>query len=209
MPKTSFRKNSHSTHKTVLVFNKKGIVMKKKCSKILMFILMIVSSIFFPSAYADEDDIKSYIIIFKQAELVESEAPIQTLIQNGADTSEIMSSGTDEARQEIVDELNLDGEVIDIYDGINGILVNVDLTEANRLRALDQVESIEEDSMIPEAASSTQKNSGWGLARIHQSTATSDNSYQYEYDGSGRTIYVLDSRSNTKLPKLLSEVAVL
>ena len=73
MPKTSFRKNSHSTHKTVLVFNEKRYCNEKKCSKILMFILMIVSSIFFPSAYADEDDDKkSYIIIFKQAELVEN-----------------------------------------------------------------------------------------------------------------------------------------
>ncbi|SCN47800.1 PREDICTED: similar to proprotein convertase subtilisin/kexin type 9 preproprotein [methanotrophic endosymbiont of Bathymodiolus azoricus (Menez Gwen)] len=185
---------------------KKGIVMKKKCSKILMFILMIVSSIFFPSAYADEDDDKkSYIIIFKQAELVENEAPLQTLIQNGADTSETMSSGTDEAKQDIADELNLDGEVIDIYDGINGILVNIDLTEALRLSALDQVESIEEDSTIPEAAFSTQKNSGWGLGRIHQSTATSDNSYQYEYDGSGRTIYVLDSGLNINNSKVAAE----
>lgn len=166
---------------------------------------MIVSSIFFPSAYAADDDKKSYIIIFKQAELVESEAPLQTLIKNGADTSEIMSSGTDEAKQDIVDELNLDGEVIDIYDGINGILVNINLTEANRLSALDQVESIEEDSMIPEAAFSTQKNAGWGLARIHQSTATSDNSYQYEYDGSGRTIYVLDSGLNINNPKVATE----
>jgi hypothetical protein len=112
--------------------------MKKKCSKILMFILMIVSSIFFPSAYAADDDKKSYIIIFKQAELVESEAPLQTLIKNGADTSEIMSSGTDEAKQDIVDELNLDGEVIDIYDGINGILVNINLTEANRLSRIGE-----------------------------------------------------------------------
>lgn len=51
----------------------------------------------------------------------------------------------------------------------------------------------------------TQKNSGWGLARIHQGTATSDNSYQYQYDGSGRTIYVLDSGLNINNPKVAAE----
>jgi hypothetical protein len=43
--------------------------------------------------------------------------------------------------------------------------------------------------MIPEAAFSTQKNSGWGLGRIHQSTATSDNSYQIAASKAGE-LYV-------------------
>jgi hypothetical protein len=37
-----------------------------------------------------------------------------------------MSSGTAEAKQAIADNLNLDGEVIIIWDGINGVMVNID-----------------------------------------------------------------------------------
>ena len=181
---------------------------------------MILSSIFVSSAYADVDDKKLYMIIFKQAEPGEIASSLQNLIENGIDTSQIISSGTAEAKQGITDELNLDGEVIAIVDGSNGILANIDQIEADRLSALDQVESIEEDSIMTAdlietpfevgdeehtPPLSTQKNSGWGLARIHQSTATSDNSYQYQYDGSGRTIYVLDSGLNINDPKVAAE----
>jgi microcompartment protein CcmK/EutM len=162
--------------------------MKKDVAKI-MFIVMILSSIFVSSAYADVDDKKLYMIIFKQAEPGEIASSLQNLIENGIDTSQIISSGTAEAKQGITDELNLDGEVIAIVDGSNGILANIDQIEADRLSALDQVESIEEDSIMTAdlietpfevgdeehtPPLSTQKNSGWGLARIHQSTATSD-----------------------------------
>ena len=184
---------------------------------------MILSSIFASSAYADIDDKKLYMIIFKQAEPGETASSLQNLIENGIDNSQIMSSGTAKAKQDIADELKLDGEVIAIVDGSNGILVNIDQTEADRLSAFDQVEFIEEDSIMTAdlietpvevgdeeneentPPLSTQKNAGWGLARIHQSTATSDNSYQYQYDGSGRTIYVLDSGLNINNPKVAAE----
>jgi hypothetical protein len=45
----------------------------------------------------------------------------------------------------IFDNLNLDGEVIIIWDGINGVMVNIDQTEVDRLSTLEQVKSIEED----------------------------------------------------------------
>lgn len=109
---------------------------------------MILSSIFASSAYADIDDKKLYMIIFKQAEPGETASSLQNLIENGIDTSQIMSSGTAEAQQGIADELKLDGEVIAIVDGSNGILVNIDQTEADRLSAFDQVEFIEEDSIM-------------------------------------------------------------
>jgi hypothetical protein len=47
-----------------------------------------------------------------------------------------MSSGTAEAKQAIADNLNLDGEVIIIWDGINGVMVNIDQTEVDRLSTL-------------------------------------------------------------------------
>ena len=198
--------------------------MKKNVAN-LMFILMILSSIFVSSAYADVNDKKRYLILFKQAELGESKSSLQNLIENGVDTSQIMSSGTAEAKQAIADNLNLDGEVIIIWDGINGVMVNIDQTEVDRLSTLEQVKSIEEDMlMTPDVMEKpliekgeeengeeetrtliTQKNAGWGLARLHQGTATSDNSYQYKYDGSGRTIYVLDSGLNINNPKVAAE----
>ena len=73
----------------------------------------------------------------------------------------------------------------------SAIHINVGEKEALRLALDKRVLSVEQD--IKTKLSTTQSNPGWGLDRIDEQVASTDNTYNYTATGAGRTIYVLDS----------------
>jgi serine protease len=103
------------------------------------------------------------------------------------------------------DELSLQGEVVSVFGSINAIHVTMDSNEKTRLSQDDRVDFIEEDILLH--ASSTQENPGWALDRIDEpgTTYVDDGTYEYTNDGSGRTIYILDSGLNLDIQAVADE----
>jgi hypothetical protein len=87
---------------------------------------MALSLIFDFSAYAGSDNEKSYIITFKKPE--QGVLPfIQSPIKKNNDEDFLSSSqahGSETYRQEISDELSLQGEVVSVFGSINAIAEN-------------------------------------------------------------------------------------
>lgn len=108
-----------------------------------------------------------------------------------------------QTKQEIAEKINLKGEIISIFDNINAIHVKMDEKEAYKLSLDKRVLLVEQDMLA--TTTITQANSGWGLGRIDEQTANSNNSYDYSFTGSGRTIYVLDSGLNIGLTNVINE----
>ncbi len=114
---------------------------------------------------------------------------------------------TGQSRQEIAEEIGLNGEVIAIFDAINAIHVKMSAKEAHRLSRDKRVLHIEQD-MTTTTSLITQTNPGWGLDRIDSLTVNLDNAYNYDRTpgtGAGSTIYILDSGLNVTNPNVIAE----
>lgn len=112
------------------------------------------------------------------------------------------SSG--QSREEVANTLELQGEVLKIFDTINAIYIEADRNEANRLRNDPRVALVEQDMI--DHSSGTQNSPGWGLDRLDESgPSTGDGTYNYTYTGSGRTIYILDTGLNVEESGVISE----
>ncbi|KAJ3525706.1 hypothetical protein NMY22_g10463 [Coprinellus aureogranulatus] len=102
------------------------------------------------------------------------------------------------SRKDWLNQLNK-GSTAASWDLINGIAVEVDEAELNTLRASADVESISEDPIL--SITATQTNATWGLQRITQTGALSNQNagattYTYTYDdsaGEGVDIYIVDT----------------
>lgn len=179
--------------------NNHKIIRKSLMSMALALILIL-------PAYADTDNKKpettdnsiskfvknSYIITFKKPEkgfspLIE----IPNKANRGIAQAPFGEHSSWQSRQEIVDKINLKGEIVSIFDNINAIHVKMDEKEAYRLSRDKRVLIVEQDILT--TTSTTQTESGWGLGRIDEQTSDSDDNYDYSFTGSGRTIYILDS----------------
>ncbi len=101
--------------------------------------------------------------------------------------------------------MELQGEVLAIFDTINAIHVKMDAEEAEKWRKDERVEHVEQDLLITLLA--TQNNPGWALDRIDDITMTPtlNNTYNYNKTGAGRTIYVLDSGLDLRIPQVAAE----
>lgn len=95
--------------------------------------------------------------------------------------------------------------MVSVFGSINAIHVTMDSNEKTRLSQDDRVDFIEEDILLH--ASSTQENPGWALDRIDEpgTTYVDDGTYEYTNDGSGRTIYILDSGLNLDIQAVADE----
>ena len=88
------------------------------------------------------------------------------------------------------------GTVDRVYSSaINGAAMKLSDDAAAALRADPRVLSVEQDEVIREDAT-TQLNATWGLDRIDQRTRPLSGSYVYGANGSGVTVYIIDSGIN-------------
>lgn len=113
------------------------------------------------------------------------------------------STGQD--RAELAKTLGLkNGKVHRIFDAINAVHVLADADEAETLRNDPRVLVVEPDRMLaPEATA--QVNPGWGLDRLDQTHTALNNQYVYTYNGTGQTIYVLDTGLNLANTRVAAE----
>ncbi|KXN71761.1 subtilisin-like protein, partial [Conidiobolus coronatus NRRL 28638] len=93
---------------------------------------------------------------------------------------------------------SLENQVLHKFDSVlNGISAKLDKSTLERVKALPNVEYVEEDGIV--YAEATQENAPWGLARISQREKLGSAPYTYNYDenaGKGVNIYVLDTGIN-------------
>lgn len=103
-------------------------------------------------------------------------------------------STTGQSREALARSLGIRGEVVKILEATNAAHILMDAAEAERLSRHPQVELIEQVRTMTLA--STQVDPGWGLDRLDSPTPALDNEFTYVNDGSGQTIYVIDSGLN-------------
>ncbi len=150
----------------------------------------------------------SYIIGFKKPEkgtkpIVQPAIPIDYRLDKTAPPFGEHSTG--QSKLEVAAALGLNGEVAHILDAMNAIHVYIDEKEAERLRQHPLVEYVEQDGIT--YLGTTQNNPGWALDRFDEPGAPTalDNTYEYISDGTGQTIYILDSGINLNNTNLLNE----
>jgi len=78
----------------------------------------------------------------------------------------------------------------------NGFAGQLTAEEVRKLRASPSIESIEMDGIV--SIDQVQYNAPWGLDRIDQAALPYNFSYSYKADGTGVTVYVLDTGINAK-----------
>ena len=84
------------------------------------------------------------------------------------------------------------GDTAEVVDKVfQGGIADLNATQANALAKSPYVKSIHKDAVISAAA--TQVGAPWDLDMLDSRTAALDGSYTYPNDGSGVTVYVLDS----------------
>jgi len=134
----------------------------------------------------------SYFVTFKTAEKgQESFIKRPEKVMRGFSNVPFGMHSTGQSKHEIALDLNLNGEVVAIYDAINTIHVKMDEKEADRLSRNTNVESITPNQYMQ--ISATQTGVEWALDLMDETTITLDSTYNYSFDGAGRTVYVLDS----------------
>lgn len=74
---------------------------------------------------------------------------------------------------------------------VNALAVRMTPTQANALRANPNVVGVEVDSEY--RASATQTSSVWGLDRVDQRSLPLSGSYDYQLDGTGVNVYIVDT----------------
>jgi len=83
-------------------------------------------------------------------------------------------------------------EISHVYShALSGFAARVGPDLAEQLRGDGRVQRVERDG--PVRASGTQASPTWGLDRIDQRSRPLDNSYTYDYNGAGVTVYVIDT----------------
>lgn len=129
-----------------------------------------------------------YIVVFKDSVVQTQAAALLDTNMNAAD-----------ARAHVVREMSIDiatkgrGEMVRTYSAaINGmVLISQKENAVNHLLNDPRVAYIEADQVV--RLNATQNNATWGLDRIDQSSLPLNNTYNYDYDGTGVNAYVIDT----------------
>ncbi len=88
------------------------------------------------------------------------------------------------------------GEIRASYGkALNGFAATLSSTELSKVRANPAVDYVEADRVVK--ASATQSPATWGLDRIDQRNLPLSNSYTYNQDGTGVTVYIIDTGIRT------------
>lgn len=99
--------------------------------------------------------------------------------------------GTGQSKDALRATLGVRGNVHSIFESINAAHIKMDALEAERLRHHPDVERVEQN--VRTTTSAVQLSPGWALDRIDQSTTSLNSQYQYNANGTGQTVYVLDT----------------
>ena len=99
--------------------------------------------------------------------------------------------GTGQSKSALAAALGTAGEVASIFEAINAVHIKMDAKEAERLSRDKRVLRV--DQSIIGTLPATQTNPGWGLDRLDSGSPVLNGAYNYQYTGSGRTIYLLDT----------------
>ena len=100
------------------------------------------------------------------------------------------SSG--QSKDQLAAMLGIRGKVLSIFEANNAAHLQIDSAQAEKLRADPRVLNVEQDRVVV-AAQTVQNNPGWGLDRMDQPNTALNNQYVFNSNGTGQTIYVLDS----------------
>ncbi len=132
----------------------------------------------------------SYIVTFKKS--AKMEVPLiypPNKMNRGKVPFGEHSSG--QSKEQLADQLELNGKVLSIYDTINAANIEMTADEAHKLSFDKRVLRVQQDRVL---TSNLQNNPGWALDRLDEQTPALDNTYNDTPNtGAGRTIYILDS----------------
>ncbi len=88
------------------------------------------------------------------------------------------------------------GDLVQVYDGaVKGFTIEADLGQLADVAASGDVAYIERDRVMQ--ADGSQSGAWWGLDRIDERNRPTDGTYTWGPDGSGATVYVLDTGIRT------------
>ncbi len=148
----------------------------------------------------------TYLVMFKEPKRGQQpfiQAPNKLNVTGTSTASTTFTSNsTWQEKQYIVDQLHLDGEIISVYNALNGIHVRMSEEEASRLSRDKRVSSVSENSI---STISNHPSPSWGLDRMDDPVPNVDGSYSTNNTGAGQTIYILDSGLNLHEPAVAAE----
>lgn len=164
----------------------------------VFFVLAVASAQTAIAVDADRSDIfvkDSYIVTFKP-----SKGNFRSPVVPALSREELLGrapvpfgeTSTGQSREALATELGLRGEVASIFDAINAAHVRVDAVEADRLRKDPRVLRVEQN-MRGTTTQTIQVNPGWALDRLDQPLPPLNNQHVFNANGTGQTIYILDS----------------
>ncbi len=142
----------------------------------------------------------SYIVTFKKdAGLVQP--PNEA--NRGKGNIPFAQHSTGQSKSALTTALGTKGEVTSIFEAINAAHIKMDAKEADRLRQDKRVLRI--DQSVLGSLPATQTNPGWALDRLDSASPALNGTYNYQYTGAGRTIYLLDSGIALSNPAVAAE----
>lgn len=147
----------------------------------------------------------SYIVTFNEPTGTETpliQRPDRAANLNRAPVS-FGEHSTGQSKAELAHTLGIKGQVARIFETINSAHILMNSQEAYKLSLDKRVLRVQQEAITTVAA--TQTNPQWGLDRLDSATASLNSSYTYTNNGTGQTIYVLDSGLNIGTSSVTAE----
>jgi len=148
------------------------------------------------------------IVTFKPAE--SGRAPVITPpvtnpeLKRNRPTPKFGENSSGQSKEKLAVKLGIKGKVQSIFEANNAAHLKIDAAQAEKLRADPRVLNVEQDRVVM-SAQSVQVNPGWGLDRMDQPNTALNNQYVFNANGTGQTIYVLDSGIDLNNPLVAAE----
>ena len=150
----------------------------------------------------------SYIVTFKPAE--PGRAPVimppvtDPEKRRNQPTPKFGEHSSGQSKEQLAATLGIKGKVLSIFDANNAAHLQIDATQADKLRADPRVLNVEQDRVVV-SAQTVQINPGWGLDRMDQPGTVLNQQYAFNANGAGQIIYVLDSGLDLNNPTVAAE----
>lgn len=168
----------------------------KNARQIFAVIASMLVSLSAHAAAADNGLIdESYIVTFKQGTPSHPSPILLPAAEQGlarGNRPPFGEHGTGQSKPALAATLGTSGQVIKIFETINAAHIEMDVSEAERLRNHPQVLRVEQNKLVT-TFGTTQAFPGWGLDRIDTWVPGLNNQYSYSATGAGQTVYILDS----------------
>lgn len=145
----------------------------------------------------------SYIVTFKQPSVAAQGLSVAAFAPPKRGQLQAASATEVSAASALRSQLKISGNVRAVFGLINAAHLNISAAEAQKLRSDPRVLRVEQNRTVSVAA--TQMNPGWALDRMDQTYTWPNNQYNDPFDGTGRTIYILDTGLNLANPTVAAE----